>query len=575
MSNGSLDTGFGTAGKVMTTFGGGSAEANAVALQADGKIVVAGSAAPAGFCCQFALVRYNVDGSLDASFDGDGRALTVFGGLTTASALAIQPDGKIILAGSGFNPVGPSGVALARYNSDGTLDGAFGTLGKVIFNFGGCCDGAAAIVLQADGRIVVAGSGGPSHDFTLARLNSNGALDGTFGVAGKVTTDFGGFDRANSAAIQGDGKIVAGGDGRERFALARYNSDGSLDSSFGSDGRVTTQFFGENIESGRALAIQANGKIVSVGSVFHNFSQDFGLVRHNTDGSLDSSFGGGGKVTTNFGDRSADLAASVAIQRDGMIVVAGATGPGCGNPCQFSVARYIGDPVDTTAPVITVLSSPAPNASGWNNETVSVSWTVGDPESGIASSSGCGPTTLTQETAGTTLTCFAQNGAGLSSSESVTIMIDKTAPSITFSGNVGSYTVDQTIVITCTASDALSGIATTSCPNVASGPATDYVGTTATTSTTLTATATDHAANSAAASTTFTVTVTANGICRLSASLAGADDICAKAMSIASAPNATAKAGMLRAFDSFLAAQSGKSIPADVAELLGRLAHLL
>lgn len=231
--------------------------------------------------------------------------------------------------------------------------------------------------------------------------------------------------------------------------------------------------------------------------------------------------------------------------------------------------------VTPTPPLIDVTQSPAPNAEGWNNSDITVTWNVSDPMSGIVSTNGCDTTTITAETAGTTFTCSALNGAGLTASASVLIKIDKTAPTITFSGNTGTYTVDQTIFISCVASDALSGIATTSCPAVASGPATDYVGTTATTSTTLIATATDKAGNSATASTTFTVTVTADGICRLSASLATAHDICTKATSIAIAPNDRAKAGKLQAFDSFLAAQSGKSIPADLATLLSRLAHLL
>ena len=153
--------------------------------------------------------------------------------------------------------------------------------------------------------------------------------------------------------------------------------------------------------------------------------------------------------------------------------------------------------------------------------------------------------------------------------------LDLTPPTIAFTGNAGAYTVDQTISITCEATDDLSGIATTSCPDVASGPAANYVGTTATTTTTLTATATDNAGNTATASTTFTVTVTAEGICRLSTSVTTAPVICAQVTSIATAPNATAKAGKVNAFDTFLAAQTGDSIDADLATLLSRLAHLL
>ena len=153
--------------------------------------------------------------------------------------------------------------------------------------------------------------------------------------------------------------------------------------------------------------------------------------------------------------------------------------------------------------------------------------------------------------------------------------LDLTPPTITFSGNVGTYTVDQTISITCEATDILSGIATTTCPDVASGPATNYVGTTATTTTTLSATATDNAGNSASASTTFTVTVTGDGICRLSAGVTTANAICAQVTSIATAPSTAAKAGKVSAFDSFLAAQTGESIHTDLATLLSRLAHLL
>jgi hypothetical protein len=230
---------------------------------------------------------------------------------------------------------------------------------------------------------------------------------------------------------------------------------------------------------------------------------------------------------------------------------------------------------DSTPPLISATVAPAPNANGWNNTEVTITWSVVDPESGIASTSGCGATTSTQETGGTTLTCSAENGAGVSATQSVTVKIDKAAPTVTFSGNADTYTVDQTILITCAASDALSGIGSTSCPEVASGPAANYVGATATTSTTLTATATDNAGNSAAAGTTFTVSVTADGICRISASLRTADAICGQVTSIATAPSARAKAGKLQAFDSFLAAQSGNSISADLATLLSRLTQLL
>lgn len=233
--------------------------------------------------------------------------------------------------------------------------------------------------------------------------------------------------------------------------------------------------------------------------------------------------------------------------------------------------------IDKTAPSVSASATradgPAYLADTWTNQTVTVHYTCVDAGSGVATCSGDQTVSVEGTTAPTTGTA-TDNAGNTASVNFGPVKIDKTPPTITFSGNALTYTVDQTISITCVASDALSGIATASCPAVAS-PATNYAGTTATTSTTLNATATDNAGNAASATTTFSVTVTAVGICRLTASLSTADAICAHATSIATAPNAHAKAGKLDAFDHFLAAQSGKSIPAVLANLLSRLAHLL
>jgi len=209
---------------------------------------------------------------------------------------------------------------------------------------------------------------------------------------------------------------------------------------------------------------------------------------------------------------------------------------------------------------------------------VNVHFTCADAASGIAPLACPSDQLLTTEgtAVSSTARTVADRAGNLSDpSNVVTAKIDKTRPTISFSGNLGTYDIDQTILITCAASDALSGIAATSCPSVASGPATQFVGGTTPTTTTMTATASDNAGNATSASTTFTVTVTAAGICRLTATLRTANAICAHVMSIANAPNANAKAGKLGAFDAFLAAQTGKSIPADLADLLSRLAHLL
>jgi len=185
-----------------------------VAIQGDGRIVAA------GWCCidnsrDFALIRYNTDGSLDTTFDGDGRVRTDFGGNDTGQGVAIQGDGKIVAAGfAGFGA-----VALARYNADGSLDPTFGGDGMVTREPGG----ANAVAIQRGGKIVTAGSGA---DFVVDRYNIDGSIDTTFGGDGRVSTDFAGSsDHSNAVAIQADGKIVAAGTafvGTNDFALARY-----------------------------------------------------------------------------------------------------------------------------------------------------------------------------------------------------------------------------------------------------------------------------------------------------------------------------------------------------------------
>lgn len=246
---GSLDPTFDTDGKVTTDFAAGADLAYAVARQADGKIIAAGTAFFGTY--DFGLVRYNTNGSLDTTFDADGKVTTNFGtGADAANAVAVQPDGKIVAAGLVGLGNNVYNFALARYNTDGTLDTTFDTDGKVTTAIGSIDDRIYAIALQPNGKIVVAGFAytGSSYDFALARYNTDGSLDATFGNGGKVTTPFGtGSDDAYAIALQPDGKIVAAGvatiagSGFD-FALARYNIDGSLDTTFDGDGKVTTAF---------------------------------------------------------------------------------------------------------------------------------------------------------------------------------------------------------------------------------------------------------------------------------------------------------------------------------------------
>src|SRR5262249_1411043 len=242
-ADGSLDPGFGAGGKLTSDFFGNYDQANGVVIQPDGKILAAGStghtASSSSF--DFALARYNPDGSPDAAFGSSGKQTTdFFGNQDAAFGIVIQADGKIVLAGYAHHgdDVSTSDFALARYNPDGTLDQGFGSSGKLATDFFGSDDVAYRIALQPDGKLVVAvlafNPGAKSDDFALARYNADGSLDQSFGSGGKQTTDFlGGFDYAAGLGIQQDGKIVLGGvaghgsSSTYDFALARYNQDGS------------------------------------------------------------------------------------------------------------------------------------------------------------------------------------------------------------------------------------------------------------------------------------------------------------------------------------------------------------
>jgi uncharacterized delta-60 repeat protein len=335
-SNGALDASFGSGGLVTTDFGSGWDYAYAVAIQGDGKIVAAGQAGIGSFPPDFALVRYNSDGTLDASFGSGGKVTTDFGGMDHAYAVAIQSDSKIVAVGQARD----GSFGLARYNSDGTLDASFGNGGKVTTFFGGWYAYAAAVVIQSDGKIVAAGHtdvGG----FALARYNSDGTLDTTFGSVGLVTTSFeDGGGIVSAVDIQSDGKIVAAGHAwggsSDDFALARYNSDGTLDASFGSGGKVTTAFesWGASVS---AVVIQGDGKIVAAGYAYIHGHIDFTLARYSSDGTLDASFGSSGVVTTNFGEED-DYAYAAAIQDDGKIVAAGRAW--VNDYEHFALARY-------------------------------------------------------------------------------------------------------------------------------------------------------------------------------------------------------------------------------------------
>jgi uncharacterized delta-60 repeat protein len=312
-SAGHLDPSFGIDGKVLTDFAGNSATGWGMALQPDGKIVVAGDSLSGADTASddFALARYNTDGTLDATFSVGGKVTTDFAAnQDMAWAVAVQADNKIVAAGLSQSATSVD-FALARYNSDGSLDSSFGPdgNGEVRTVFSGGISRVYAIAIQDDQKIVAAGrvvNTSNGYDFALARYNTDGTLDTTFGMNGLVTTDFGAGETVRALAIQMDHKIVAAGYNGD-FLLVRYNADGSLDTTFGPDGtgEVTTDF-ADNFDLIQSLAFQTDQKIVAGGATFTDLSgidSSFALARYVPDGSLDSTFGSGGKVTTDFSSR--------------------------------------------------------------------------------------------------------------------------------------------------------------------------------------------------------------------------------------------------------------------------------
>jgi len=336
-ADGSLDTTFNGSGTVMTRVLGGNDQANAVAIQADGKIVAAGQASS-----DFAVVRYNADGTLDTTFSGDGKLTTSLrSGTDIANSVVIQSDGKIVVAGSASNGTNTR-YGLVRYNTDGTLDTTFELDGIVITQVLTNADFAKALVIQPDGLLVAAGysDNGTDYDFSAVRYNTDGSLDTTFDTDGKVTTPvLSAGDVATSVALQTDGKLVLAGyayDGSANvFAAVRYNSNGSLDTSFSGDGKQTTNF-GSIDDEANSVVVQANGRIILAGHSYNGNTFDFALVRYTTAGALDTNYDGDGKVTTSVLIND-NIAYGIKLQSDGKAIVAGA---GDATNSDFALARY-------------------------------------------------------------------------------------------------------------------------------------------------------------------------------------------------------------------------------------------
>jgi uncharacterized delta-60 repeat protein len=343
-AGGDLDPLFGTGGIVTTTIGSQGAEAQGVAIQSDGRIVVVGSCGVQTTDTDLALARYLPDGTVDASFGSGGIVITpLTSNMDRAYAVALDAGENIVIAGEFNQMLGvPGSFLVARYLTNGSLDMSFGT-GGVVSTPMPQPGGALAIAIQSDGKIVAAGVSG--EHVALARYETTGALDATFGSGGTVVdtlTPAGAF----AIALQPDGKIVIGGYRRllySRFLLERYDVNGGLDPSFGTGGVVTTAVVNYNSYAS-SVTIQPNGYIVAAGGAQQPPGPGpdmFAVVRYKPDGSLDPSFDGDGKVTTSLGNDAAGHAV-VKVQADGKILVAGHRSGGYGITA-VAMIRYEGD----------------------------------------------------------------------------------------------------------------------------------------------------------------------------------------------------------------------------------------
>jgi uncharacterized delta-60 repeat protein len=345
-ASGDLDTTFGTGGRVTTDVGGSYQGVLGLAIQSDGKIVAVGNGNHAGATPSddFAVVRYKTNGSLDTTFSGDGKLTTNFGAYEQAQDVAIQPDGKIIVTGTHcLHNMGmwdaSCDLAVARYKPNGALDPTFSGNGRLKTSYGGWNGTWGGVAIQSDGKIVISGfmDNGSNMDFAVYRYNANGTLDTTFSGDGRQHIDFGKTDMGDDLVLQPDGKIVISGitcDGFSNcdFAVARLEANGVLDITFSGDGKQVIIYGGNDLSESIALA--PGGKIVLSGSKATPSASYFALARLNPNGSLDTTFNGTSKVLTSFGPGTSTAGCDMLVRSNGKIVVNGSAG---GN---FAMARY-------------------------------------------------------------------------------------------------------------------------------------------------------------------------------------------------------------------------------------------
>ncbi|MBK8092251.1 MAG: choice-of-anchor D domain-containing protein [Verrucomicrobiaceae bacterium] len=340
-TDGTLDSGFGTGGKVTTSIGNESDQAYGVAVQADGKIVVAGFSTNSGVQ-HVAVVRYNTNGTLDNTFDNDGKVVTPVGTTSEGRAVVLHEDGRIFVGGDYWNGT-DTDFCVVAYNKDGSLFpdylGSLSTLSQPGRN-----DEATCLKLTPDGRVYLGGyyQVGSDRVFTLARLAHGGWLDSSFGSGGWVTTQVGASDFGRALALQSNGKILlagnAPGGGGHDAVIVRYNFDGTLDTTFDGDGLVGIAFGGYG-DYAYSVELDWSGKILVGGITEDGVAENFLLARLHTNGDLDTSFHGSGKLSTSFGATSYDHAYGMALQPNGRIVLAGMASSG-GNS-DFALTRYL------------------------------------------------------------------------------------------------------------------------------------------------------------------------------------------------------------------------------------------
>jgi uncharacterized delta-60 repeat protein len=341
-SDGTPDTTFGELGKLLPFVSALTSEASAVAIQPDGKIVVAGSAST-NDNSDFMVLRLLENGTLDDSFDGDGIAMTQIGTSTdVAYDVTLQPNGRIVAVGSSHNGT-DTDFAAVRYHTNGSLDMSFDGDGKATTAIASGDDDAASVAIQPDGKIILAGTGtftGPR--FAMIRYNTNGTLDNSFGSFGRVATEVGVVSRGFGMALQPDGKIVVGGVAAVSqteidMALLRYLTNGFPDNSFSGDGQVTTAI-GLASEFGHAVALQPDGKILLAGFAAIGADNEFAIVRYLTNGTPDPDYGINGKAVHDISTGPSDVSHGIALDARGRAVVVGeANGT-------FGVLRLLGDP---------------------------------------------------------------------------------------------------------------------------------------------------------------------------------------------------------------------------------------